>query len=190
MAELSVNTLRELLDYDADTGVLIWRWRDRSWFKTNQAFSRWNHFFAGKPALNSPHKSGYLHGMILYKLFLAHRVAFAIHKGYWPVTLDHINGDKTDNSLANLREVSRSINSKNARKYRNNTSGVCGVTFDRASGKWRAYLQSDGVFEHLGLHPTLDAAASARKAAEIGLGFTERHGADQHDNHRPKQETV
>jgi hypothetical protein len=107
----------------------------------------------------------------------AHRVAFVYMYGYEPAQVDHINGDRSDNRLCNLREVTCSDNRRNSARPCNNTSGVIGVS--RApSGNWIAYIKVGGVMHNLGTHPTLEDAASARKAAEASLGFHPNHGRE------------
>lgn len=93
----------------------------------------------------------------------SHRIAFALAHGRWPkATIDHINGNRKDNRLANLREASRSENQCNRGRQKNNTSGVAGVHYHRASGKWQAYIAKAGRQKHLGLFPTREEAAAAR----------------------------
>jgi hypothetical protein len=85
----------------------------------------------------------------------------------WPIgDVDHINGDRADNSPENLRECSRSENNMNQRHARtNNTSGERGVSFDNARGKWRAYISSNGSCKMLGRFDTVEDAVRVRRAA-------------------------
>lgn len=76
--------------------------------------------------------------------------------------VDHINCNKSDNRLENLRFATGSENQQNRVLNLNNTSGVKGVNFDRKSGKWLARIQIDGIRVHLGLFNTKEEAARAR----------------------------
>jgi hypothetical protein len=105
-------------------------------------------------------------------------VAFAIYYGRWPDgQLDHINGDRRDNRIANLREVSNAENSRNAGRRRDNTSGVVGVSSTSSRlNPWRAYIKIGDRVRHLGRFPSIKTAADARRAAERQHGYHENHG--------------
>ena len=90
---MPIDELRSLIDYDPLTGVLIWKHRDAELFSGDRhggkdaAAKIWNKRYAGKPALNVNGQLGYLQGRIFGINFKAHRVAFALHFGLWPVDL-------------------------------------------------------------------------------------------------------
>ena len=84
--------------------------------------------------------------------------------------VDHINGCSLDNRRSNLRIVTRSENMKNGKKRSNNRSGVAGVCWHKAMGKWRAQIKSQGRQIHLGCYDTLEDAKTARLAAEAMSG--------------------
>lgn len=84
--------------------------------------------------------------------------------------VDHINGNKLDNRRENLRVVTTQKNQVNRKNLnRNNTSGIRGVAFVTAFGKWRAQITFQKKNRHLGLFRTKDEAISARRAAEMEL---------------------
>ncbi len=175
--------LRALLRYDPDTGLLFWRPRSPEMFLPRAAMlaaraDRWNARHAGRPAF-ALRQGGYCCGELLRRRCYAHRVVWAIHHGRWPrQQIDHINGVRDDNRIANLREVSASENQRNRRRPLNNTSGAVGVSWCRKSGKWRATIQFvDGIVS-LGTFDDKQAAIDARKAAERRFGFHENHGRD------------
>lgn len=173
--KLNINTLRSVLRYEPETGLLYWLERPRSLLKSDHEWRRWNTRYAGKVAF-SPNTSGYLDGMIFRVMHRAHQVAWALHYGEWPtLDIDHINGERTDNRIANLRQVDRATNARNQRVRRNNKTGVMGVSRQR-SGGFRATICVNGKLSHLGVFPTLDEAAAARKKAERENGFHENHG--------------
>lgn len=123
------------------------------------------------------HPSGYMRCCVCGDKILAHRLAWACYYGEWPIgQIDHINGDRGDNRIENLRLVSSFLNALNKSKAKNNTSGHCGVSFCNSRGKWQAYIEFGGKKEHLGRYDTIQEAISARVAAQKALGFTERHG--------------
>lgn len=169
-------TLGELLAYDSETGVLTWRGRPRELFVKRRAWARWNTCFAGKDALATPTIGGYRHGRIFYKQYKAHRVIWALVYGEWPEEVDHINGVRADNRLANLRAVTRSENMRNKKRHRNNTSGVVGVSWDEPDAKWRVQIQAEGCRIHLGLFSDFNAAVAARNKADKQYGFHKNHG--------------
>jgi len=121
---------------------------------------------------------GYLSFRIGGQLFLAHRLAWLFVYGEFPKEqLDHINHSRADNRIANLREVSNQDNSKNSTMYKNNTSGVVGVTWDKRRGRWKASICIDYKTIHLGRFSKFSEAVDARKLAEVAYGFHENHGS-------------
>jgi len=172
------DTLRELLDYDPATGTLTWRYRDASWFVNAWTHASWNSRFAGKPALAYRDAHGYPVGIILGKTYKAHRVAWAHYYGAWPkADLDHINHDRADNRIANLREATGADNSRNASKRVDNASGATGVSWDKGTGKWRAYISDAGRVRYIGIFRELEEAIAARAAESAKCGYHENHGA-------------
>lgn len=164
----SPDILRQLLHYDPDTGALIWRKRISD--------PRWSRRWAGQPALSSQHPEGYLKGAIFARHVLAHRVAFAMYHDRWPTLVDHINGMRSDNRIANLREVSLSENRMNSKRPVTNTSGHMGVSLCKATGEWWACIRVGGVTMSLGYFKDKSDALAAREAAEKMHGFHENHG--------------
>jgi len=166
---MDIGLLRQLLTYDPDTGALTWLHRP-------DAKKYWETQYAGKPALTSSDHRGYRHGTILGRKHRSHRVAWALHYGEWPDTIDHINGVKDDNRICNLRSVTNRENNKNRPTPSDNTSGVMGVYWHNGRSKWCAKIRVERRCLHLGLFVNFDDAVAARKAAEIKYGYHVNHG--------------
>ncbi len=116
----------------------------------------------GKP-VGSEHK-GYRRVNFDGKLILCHRLAWAIHHGEWPKgEVDHINMNKSDNRICNLRDVNRSQNMVN-RNYPKGKSGVTGVSTHKKG--WQSVIRINKKSIYLGLFQTIEEAALARSVAE------------------------
>jgi hypothetical protein len=171
--------LRQLLAYEPDTGKLFWKERPAWMFakgsRQNNACAIWNAKYAGREvATLSNH--GYIRFPIFNSFFLGHRVAWAIFYGSMPKNeIDHINGDRADNRIANLRDVTSAENNKNLAKRSRNTSGATGVCRSR-DGSWRAFITINGRQQHLGVFAAKIDAVAARKNAEWTYGFHQNHG--------------
>ena len=166
--------LRQCLRYEPDTGHLYWLERPVSHFTDERAAKSVNSRVAGKRALTA-RTGGGLIGHINQVRYSAHRIAYYMGTGELPPnTIDHINGDCTDNRLANLRPATRSENSRNRARNYNATNPTHGVY--AAGGKWLAKIKADGKQYVLGTFATLEEAMAARIGAERVLNFHENHG--------------
>jgi len=171
-------TLNKLIDYCPKTGRMVWRERDTEWFSDGKSrtaqhkANNWNACFAGKPAISAVSKDGYLRGAVLGKSVTAHRIAWVICKGTSPEMVDHINGDRSDNRIENLRGVNATENNRNL-KARSANFGIC---FDKSRKKWMAHIGNGGKMKNLGRFDTKEDAITARQLAMIELGYHENHG--------------
>ena len=174
---IPVEVLDQLLIYHSATGQFEWKRRSLNWFHGNRRLWRgWNTQFSGKPALIA-NLNGYKQGCILKTLVYAHRVAWAMHYGAWPEgEIDHINGDRSDNRILNLRDVPHRENQKNQKLPRHNTSRAVGVTWNKNANKWMAQIAVGGENRYLGIYSNIDDAIAARKDAEQRFGFHQNHG--------------
>lgn len=170
----SVETVRALLDYDAETGKFTWKERPRGMFPAERFWITWNKRFNGKPALCTLAHNGYLYGAIFGENWSAHRMAWFLSTGEEPDEVDHINGDRTDNRLVNLRNVNRQVNCQNTAKATRNTSGVVGVRWHRSGRGWTVSIGH----EYVGFYKDFERAVAARKAAEAQKGFHPNHGRE------------
>ncbi len=161
---LTQERVRELLSYNAETGITTW--------KTSRGRVR-----AGQVA-GYPDGRGYMAIRIDGSMYTMHRVVFLWVHGYLPDEVDHINGDRADNRLDNLRPATRRQNMRNAARFSHNRSGVAGVFWNADKGKWTARIKVDGRSIHLGHFDNKDEAAAARKQAESRFNFSTGHGRD------------
>lgn len=154
--------LAALLEYDQKTGRFTWRAGHGGVAAGTIAGCVGNH--------------GYIQIGVLGRKILAHRLAWFCAYGDWPEEIDHVNGVRTDNRIANLRVVTRAENCRNSRRYRNNKTGACGVWENPKTGTFQAYVTRGGTRRYIGSYKTSEEAAAARKEAQSGMGFTDRHG--------------
>lgn len=162
---ITQDELKALLHYDQNTGVF-----------TNLT-RRSNHInigaVAGSVWTPKGANTSYLQISINSKMYYAHRLAWLYVYGEWPENhIDHIDGCGTNNAISNLRDVSQSVNHRNALTRSNNTSGHSGVNFNK--GKWRAYIKINAKQIHLGYFTTFEEAIAARLAASKEHGFIHR----------------
>lgn len=175
--------LRKLLRYEHLAGLLFWRERTPDMFRVTagrtaeHACNNWNSRYAGKEALRHKTEDGYLTGRIFDKPFKSHRVIWAMVHGEWPEAhIDHINHDKSDNRIDNIRSISHAENQKNKPVWRKNKSGVNGVSWRPDCEKWVAQISTGGKNYYLGLYSKMNGAIKARAAADIKYGFHKNHG--------------
>lgn len=113
--------------------------------------------------------SGYYRTKVNGKSWLIHRIIYAMHNEELPEFLDHIDQDKLNNRIENLRPCTKSENVVNSRVRVDNSYGYKGVTFHKASGKFAAQSFISGKRVHIGLYHTPEEAALAynEKAKEL-----------------------
>lgn len=117
-------------------------------------------------------RNGYIKVQINGKQYLAHRIVWLWHHGYLPENqIDHINRNKCDNRIENLREVSSQCNQRNS-KQRKSCSGVKGVNWDNFNRKWLANIKIYGKLINLGRYSSVLEAVCHRLAAEQAENWT------------------
>jgi hypothetical protein len=177
-ADITPDLIRQLIRFEPETGKYFWRERPRDMFDADRSYNWWNTRFSNKETLNVKSGTGYLCVDILGRNYKAHRVIWAYHHGEWPAgQIDHINGDRCDNRLSNLRVVTNAINSKNRRAGTANTSGFVGVGWLKVRKKWGAQIMVNGKTISLGRFSDIADAIDARKIAEVRFGFHPNHGS-------------
>lgn len=115
----------------------------------------------------SVNKAGYLRTRVAGKLYYNHRLIWFMFHGTWPLVIDHINGNKVDNRIENLRECTHTQNMRNSANKRTNTTGVKGVTWRPTKGKFRARITVDRKEICVGHFLTLEEAALAVQEARL-----------------------
>jgi hypothetical protein len=167
--DISLEHLREELHYDAEDGQFYWK-KMRPGPRRVDADGVDNR--AGTLG-----KTGYVGVSVLGFKYLAHRLAWFYVKGVWPTEyLDHINGDRSDNRIENLREVNASENSKNRSIHKNNQSGFKGVSFSKSHNKWVARIVHNYRQNVLGYFDSIEDAVAAyeRASAEMHGEFARK----------------
>lgn len=170
--------LHLLFDYKAETGELIWRFREAADFPDDAPRKTFNAKYAGKVAV-TPVKQGkadiyYVVVKINFVGHYAHRLIWKYVTGVDPVVVDHEDHNGLNNRFSNLRNVSNEVNCQNGRLRRTNTSGATGVHFRR--GRWVATIFCRSKRKHIGQFGTFEEALAARLAAEKKFGFHPSHG--------------
>jgi hypothetical protein len=167
----AASVLADLLAYDPDTGALVWK--ERTPVSAKQP-SQWNAKYAGKTFNKGA--DGY-HRVAIFEIrYPAHRIIWKMVYGADPEIIDHVNGDRSDNRLSNLRSVSFADNCRNRKIPNSNSSGTIGVYFNKHRQKWQASIRADGKLMHLGVFENISEAISARQQASIKYGYHANHG--------------
>jgi hypothetical protein len=150
----SLDELNDLLDYDPETGIFTWK-------KTLSSSA-----VAGSIAGYIHNIEGYANIKINRKSYRAHRLAYKMYYGLDPVDqVDHIDCDKANNRIANLRDATQTQNMGNTRLYKTNTSGFKGVCWSCKRKKWVAGITINYKKILLGFYKTKEEAALAYEKA-------------------------
>lgn len=152
MVAITVNEIKSHVVYDQETGSI----RNAS---------------TGK-LYGSASKSSYVSVYVKGSKIRGHIVAWVMVNNEYPEKhIDHINGIMSDNRITNLRSVSHADNMKNKKKYKNNSTGVPGVYFDKDNGKYRARLGHGKNAIHVGRFSTIEMAKNAIEIARKENGY-------------------
>lgn len=158
---LSQDYLKSILRYDPETGIFYWTIRKSGICKEE----------AGSLSSN-----GYRTLMIDKSNYAAGRLAWIMFHGIQPDgQVDHMNHDKSDNRISNLRVVTNQENQMN-RRYSGNNSGVMGVCQSKRNLRWYSYIKVNQKMINLGSYKDIEEAISIRLCAEDHYGFHRNHG--------------
>jgi hypothetical protein len=160
-SDLTHETVSALLNYNPESGVLAWKVRSSSRRGPGDS--------AG-----SLHRFGYIIVRVGGKAYKAHRLAWLLHYGKWPEDqVDHVNGDRADNRIANLRAATASENGQNLHRRKTGATGFLGVTQSKGPRsktlKFQAQIQSNGEYFYLGRFSTPEEAHAAYLEAKANL---------------------
>lgn len=175
--KVSSSDALRLLSYKADEGALYWKARNEHQMQRPEMLAQWNRKFAGRRA-GTISSYGYEVIRVRRMQFFTHRLVWELHHGEIPagMQVDHINGDRLNNRITNLRAVTVTENNRNMRLSHRNTSGLHGVSYLPQYNRFQARIVVNKRLIHLGYHKALIDAAAARKSAEIRHGFHVNHG--------------
>jgi hypothetical protein len=154
---ITMERLRTLLRYEAETGKFYW------------LVNRPGGCAKAGTQAGSIEVQGYVVITLLGRRCKAHRLAWFYVHGEWPTEhLDHINGDRTDNRICNLRMVSNAVNMQNLKRARSdNRLNLLGVTAQK--NRFRARIQVDGKLKQIGSFLTAEEAHDAYLIAKRQL---------------------
>jgi len=159
---LTQQRLKEVLNYDAESGVFTW------------AVGRKK---AAKGAIAGGFSDrGYLTICIDGVKHRSHRLAWLYVHGFYPDQIDHENHIRHDNRLINLKASNSYENSRNKSKPSDNKSGVVGVSLSNRIGKEKTRWEVRACGKFLGYFDNFFEAVCKRKSAELQFGFHPNHG--------------
>lgn len=115
---------------------------------------------------------GYRRCQIENKQYMVHQLIYLYHYGFFVNEIDHINHNRADNRIENLREVTSLANKQNMSKRIDNVSGFTGVGFVKSKNKWRARIKNKDKEIHLGMFDNLEDAINARKKSKYRIWFS------------------
>ncbi len=158
--KITQEELKRILHYNSETGVFTWK------------VSNSNNIKIGDIA-GCKRKDGYIIIRINNIDYLAHRLAWLYMEGYLPENkVDHIYRVEDDNRWVNLRIVSDQCSVRNRGEFKNNTSGVTGVSWYKGTNKWLAKITINYKIIHLGYFENINDAVLARWNAEVKYDFS------------------
>ena len=163
---LTFERANELFHYEPSSGRLIWKKVTTNAVKV------------GDEAGTFCKTTGYIQVYVDGHGYTANRIAMILTYGDLPkgAQIDHINHDRSDNRLENLRITDREGNGRNVSMMCTNTTGVMVVVYHKKCNKYMAQIYVDKKHKYLGIYETLEEAATVRKSAEFLYGYHPNHG--------------
>lgn len=166
-ADLTQEQVSKVLKYDAISGTLIWI--------SNLHSKR---VIPGRIAGSLVTSTGYRSITLFGTKYPEHILIWFIHYGVWPSgQIDHINQQRDDNRILNLRDVTKSENARNRSRNPHSKLGEHGIWFNSRTFKYVAEITLNGKKVYQKSFDDIDEAIEARKTKSIELGFHENHGS-------------
>lgn len=155
---ISLDRAKEVLEYDCHSGLLKWLKSPCSWIS------------AGDTAGSLHKQTGYIYVVVDQRKYKAHRLAWLLHHGVWPDdAIDHIDGNRQNNRIDNLRAATYAQNQQNRTLDIRNKSGYTGVSWDKGHQKWIAKICFQRKQRTLGVFANVEDAAKAYANAKAEL---------------------
>ena len=186
--ELTYDIIRELTEYNTETGIMVWKPRNIKYFShcydPNTAMKLWNNKFANKDVGS---KRQTVDGRWYYsckislkgeiKTYNVHRLIWFYMNGEMPnnLQIDHIDHNGLNNKWNNLRKVTHTENQQNSSRRKDNISGITGVHYDDINNKWIATINANKKRQRKNFKDFEDAVKQ-RQIWNIEYGFHENHG--------------
>lgn len=181
--EAILQELESFADYDADVGGFIIHRQRRTGKEVGQQAGTFNKVLGYRMLALKPENKAKTN-------YYVHRLVWLWHTGSWPSKrIDHINQDRTDNRIENLRDVSDAINGRNQRRSSANTSGYPNVYQDKRDGCWYVKIKVNQKSYNKGWFKTFEEAVEAREeliAAHPEWAFTSSHGFNKPSDEEKK----
>ena len=172
MKTISKENISTLLSYDKDSGIFTWKERLGNTKSDNIFNSLFARTVAGSKLTSKRSKTEYIAIKIHGKSYKAHRLAFLIMEGEMPDQVDHLDRNGLNNKWSNLRRSNNKDNSKNKPIQKSNKTGVVGVNWHKAAGKWHARaVNKEGKRIDLGRYDDFEEAVKVRKMYEVEYGY-------------------
>ena len=133
--------------FDYSNGKLFWK----------SKFSKYSNIKIGQEA-GCFDNEGYQRTKINKIVYPNHRLIFLMFHGYMPKKIDHINKNKSDNRIENLRKATDSQNQHNRTVSKNNTSGVKNVSWSKRIKKWQVIVMLNNKYNHCGYYSDIELA--------------------------------
>jgi len=162
--------LTTILHYCHESGLLSWKERPASMFNSAGHAERWNKQCANKN-IDCINNAGYKVIRLSKRNYLVHRIIWLLYHGYDATVIDHIDRDKTNNSIINLRNTSQAENCRNQSKRPTNKSGITGVCYNKNRNTWLIQINLKSGKKFSRNLKCLFEACCLRKSLELQNGY-------------------
>lgn len=162
--ELNIEVIREIFQYDKLSGILLWKINSAGIVKKGVEVGH----------IATTDGKSYRYVMMRGVTYRVHRIIFFYMKGYFPLEVDHIDGNGLNNKWNNLRSADDIINARNQRLSVRNKSGIPGVLWRKDRKSWYSTIGDKNIY--LGAYKDFFEACCVRKSAEKKYGYHDNHG--------------